>query len=215
MLPKGAPRTKPKRITVVSLEKTHENINKPEGIVVSQELLDEPVQTPNEEQLNKPKPKRKPRAIPSSRTPTTPCYTVKDACGEKQDEPTQQPEINVVNTLDEIVAEVVLPDMNTMQSKDKLIEKVKCPDCGKMVSEKTFKYTHTYNCKSKKEATKEQEVEVKEQDESKEEQSNDNYEYKPVEITLPPPKPIRLESQKEIRNRLRTERLKALFANAV
>lgn len=202
MLPKGAPRTKPKRITVVSLEKTHENINEPEGLVVMQELLDEPVQTPNEEQLNKPKPKRKPRA-------------------KKQDEPTQQPEINVVNTLDESVAEVVLPDMNTTQSKDKVIEKVKCPDCGKMVSEKTFKYTHTYNCKSKKEATKEQEVEVKEQDESKEEQLsrgpvvNDNYEYKPVEITLPPPKPIRLESQKEIRNRLRTERLKALFANAV
>jgi hypothetical protein len=186
----------PKRIRIVSLEKTHENVNEPEGIVVAQELLDEPVQTPNEEQLNKPKPKRKPRA-------------------KKQDEPIQQPEINVVNTLDEIVAEVVLPDMNTTQSKDKVIEKVKCPDCGKMVSEKTFKYTHTYNCKSKKEATKEQEVEVKEQDESKEEQSNDNYEYKPVEITLPPPKPIRLESQKEIRNRLRTERLKALFANAV
>lgn len=195
---------KPKRITVVSLEKPHENINEPEGLVVAQEPLDEPIQIPNEEQLNKPKPKRKPRS-------------------KKQDEPTQQPEINIITTLDETVAEVVIPEITTSQSKPKVAEKVKCPDCGKMVSDKTFKYTHIHNCKSKKEAMKEQHVEdteVKEQDESKQVDVEEEYvlgseRFQPVEITLPLPKPLKVETQREIRNRLRTERLKALFANAV
>lgn len=195
---------KPKRITVVSLEKKQEDINEPEGLVVTQEPLDEPIQIPNEEQLNKPKPKRKPRA-------------------KKQDEPTQQPEINIITTLDETVAEVVIPEITTSQSKPKVAEKVKCPDCGKMVSDKTFKYTHIHNCKSKKEAMKEQHVEdteVKEQDESKQVDVEEEYvlgseRFQPVEITLPLPKPLKVETQREIRNRLRTERLKALFANAV
>jgi hypothetical protein len=195
---------KPKRITVVSLEKKQEDINEPEGLVVTQEPLDEPIQIPNEEQLNKPKPKRKPRS-------------------KKQDEPTQQPEINIITTLDETVAEVVIPEITTSQSKPKVAEKVKCPDCGKMVSDKTFKYTHIHNCKSKKEAMKEQHVEdteVKEQDESKQVDVEEEYvlgseRFQPVEITLPLPKPLKVETQREIRNRLRTERLKALFANAV
>lgn len=195
---------KPKRITVVSLEKTQEDINEPEGLVVTQEPVDEPIQIPNEEQLNKPKPKRKPRA-------------------KKQDEPIQQPEINIITALDETVAEVVIPEITTSQSKPKVAEKVKCPDCGKMVSDKTFKYTHSHNCKSKKEAMKEQHVEdteVKEQDESKQVDVEEEYalgseRFQPVEITLPLPKPLKVETQRDIRNRLRTERLKALFANAV
>lgn len=33
----------------------------------------------------------------------------------------------------------------------KAIEKVECPNCNKMVSAKTFKYSHVHTCKAKKE----------------------------------------------------------------
>lgn len=198
---------KPKRITIVSLDKPQDNVNNAElvseDITVSQENTHEPIEesydTSTQEPINKAKPKRKPRS-------------------KKQEESTPQPEINVITTLDESVADVVVPDITTTHSKTKVSQKIKCPDCGKMISEKTYKYTHVHNCKSKKEMNKHQEVEnqqsINDETETKEEQTNNNYQYQSIEVTLPPPKPIRVETQRDIRNRMKVEKIKALIANA-
>jgi hypothetical protein len=65
---------------------------------------------------------------------------------------------------------------NPTQEESKIVisKKVPCGDCGKLVSEKTLKYTHKNLCKSKTKVT-----------------------TNPSEtITLPPPPPITLQKPK-------------------
>jgi hypothetical protein len=50
------------------------------------------------------------------------------------------------------VAKNVVLDFDTKDEPTiKAIEKVECPNCNKMVSAKTFKYSHVHTCKAKKE----------------------------------------------------------------
>ncbi len=51
-----------------------------------------------------------------------------------------------------VVAKNVELDFDTKDEPTiKAIEKVECPNCNKMVSAKTFKYSHVHTCKAKKE----------------------------------------------------------------
>ena len=59
-----------------------------------------------------------------------------------------------------VVAKNVVLDFDTKDEPTiKAIEKVECPNCNKMVSAKTFKYSHVHACKAKKEVA-EQPVDV-------------------------------------------------------
>jgi hypothetical protein len=50
-----------------------------------------------------------------------------------------------------VVAKNVELDFDTKDEPTiKAIEKVECPNCNKMVSAKTFKYSHVHTCKAKK-----------------------------------------------------------------
>jgi ribosomal protein S8 len=50
------------------------------------------------------------------------------------------------------VAKNVVLDFDTKDEPTiKAIQKVECPNCNKMVSAKTFKYSHVHTCKAKKE----------------------------------------------------------------
>ncbi len=50
------------------------------------------------------------------------------------------------------VAKDVVIDFETKDEPTiKAIEKIQCPNCNKMVSAKTFKYSHVHTCKAKKE----------------------------------------------------------------
>jgi hypothetical protein len=116
------------------------------------------------------------------------------------------PEVNTVSSLDENIVEFKLPIV-IEKEPEKVIEKVKCPDCDKMVTPKSLKYSHKYTCIAKK---------VKELGERPLEQTtveDDVKEYEPVQITLPT-KPIRIESHREIRNRVKQEQMKTIFSNA-
>jgi len=58
------------------------------------------------------------------------------------------------------VAKNVVLDFDTKDEPTiKAIEKVECPNCNKMVSAKTFKYSHVHTCKAKKEVV-EQPVDI-------------------------------------------------------
>ena len=51
-----------------------------------------------------------------------------------------------------VVAKDVVLDFDTKDEPTiKAIEKIECPNCNKMVSAKTFKYSHVHTCKAKKE----------------------------------------------------------------
>ena len=51
-----------------------------------------------------------------------------------------------------VVAKDVELDFDTKDEPTiKAIEKIECPNCNKMVSAKTFKYSHVHTCKAKKE----------------------------------------------------------------
>ncbi len=51
-----------------------------------------------------------------------------------------------------VVAKNVELDFDTKDEPTiKAVEKVECPNCNKMVSAKTFKYSHVHTCKAKKE----------------------------------------------------------------
>ena len=59
------------------------------------------------------------------------------------------------------VAKNVVLDFDTKDEPTiKAVEKVECPNCNKMVSAKTFKYSHVHTCKAKKEVV-EQPVDIK------------------------------------------------------
>ena len=117
------------------------------------------------------------------------------------------PEINTVSSLDEDIIEFKLP-VALEKEPEKVIEKVKCPDCDKMVTPKSLKYSHKHTCIAKK---------VKELNDRQPEQTiaeEDVKEYDPVKVVIQP-KPVRMESQREIRNRVKQEQMKNIFSQAV
>ena len=117
------------------------------------------------------------------------------------------PEINTVSSLDENVVEFKLPVV-LEKEPGKVIDKVKCPDCDKMVTPKSLKYSHKYTCIAKK---------VKEHNERQPEQTiieDDVKEYDPVKVAIHP-KPVRIESLREIRTRVKQEQMKNIFSQAV
>ena len=62
-----------------------------------------------------------------------------------------------------VVAKDVELDFDTKDEPTiKAIEKIECPNCNKMVSAKTFKYSHVHTCKAKKEVV-EKPVAIEEQ----------------------------------------------------
>jgi hypothetical protein len=64
-----------------------------------------------------------------------------------------EPEVEVTQTFDEVQADVTLPDEVVPDAA--AVAKVECPDCGKMMSQKTLRYSHGPNCVVKKQqATK-------------------------------------------------------------
>ena len=117
------------------------------------------------------------------------------------------PEINTVSSLDENIVEFKLPTV-LEKEPEKVIEKVKCRDCDKMVTPKSLKYSHKHTCIAKK---------VKEHNERQPEQTiieDDVKEYEPVQVAIQP-KPVRIESQREIRTRVKQEQMKNIFSQAV
>lgn len=56
-----------------------------------------------------------------------------------------EPEVVVTPSLDEVQAEVTFP-----VEEAKAEAKVECPDCGKLMSQKTLRYSHGPNCVVKK-----------------------------------------------------------------
>ena len=86
----------------------------------------------------KPKAKRAPSKCPSVRKPKV-----------------VEPVVEVKPSLDEVQVDVTFP-----VEEAKATAKVKCPDCGKLMSEKTLRYSHGPNCTVKKhrQAAREQEM---------------------------------------------------------
>ena len=131
----------------------------------------------------------------------------------------------VESTLNESVVELKIPDELIKQLKVQA-DKVKCPDCEKMVTSKSLKYSHKYTCLSKKVQEHNDKTATKKEilafDQKVADQglndNNDNKEedtfYEPVEVTLPI-KPIVKETARDMRQRLRQERLLNLFVGAV
>ena len=195
-------------IKVVEVEQpTSETIDEPSAEPIS-EPISEPVNEPISEAISEPfvevklpkdangaKAKRQPKA--------------------KKVEPIIEPEVIVESTLNESVVELKIPD-ELIKQLNVHADKVKCPDCEKMVSSKSLKYSHKYTCISKKvqehndkTATK-KEILLNDNNDNKEEDTV----YEPVEVTLPI-KPIVKETARDMRQRLRQERLLNLFVGAV
>ena len=178
-------------------------------VVEVEPIIDEPISEPISEPVNepiseaisepfvevKPKAKRQPKA--------------------KKVEPIIEPEVIVESTLNESVVELKIPDELIKQLKVQA-DKVKCPDCEKMVTSKSLKYSHKYTCLSKKVQEHNDKTATK-----KEILLNDNNEdvteYEPIAVELPtlPIKPIVKETARDMRQRLRQERLLNLFVGAV
>jgi hypothetical protein len=175
-------------------------------VVEVEPIIDEPISEPISEPVNepiseaisepfvevKPKAKRQPKA--------------------KKVEPIIEPEVTVESTLNESVVELKIPDELIKQLKIQA-DKVKCPDCEKMVSSKSLKYSHKYTCISKKVQEHNDKTATK-----KEILLNDNNEeetvYEPVEVTLPI-KQVRNETLRELKNRMKQDRIKLMFSKAV
>ena len=182
---------KAKTIKVVEVEPINESVNE----VIADPIAEPIVESIVEQQEVKPKVKRQSRV--------------------KKVEPIIEPEVTVESTLNESVVELKIPDELIKQLKVQA-DKVKCPDCEKMVSSKSLKYSHKYTCISKKvqehndkTATK-KEILLNDNNDNKEEDTV----YEPVEVTLPI-KPIVKETARDMRQRLRQERLLNLFVGAV
>ena len=179
---------KAKTIKVVEVEPLIESTNE-----VISEPISEPIDEPIVEQQEiKPKAKRQSKA--------------------KKVEPIIEPEVIVESTLNESVVELKMPDELIKQLKIQA-DKVKCPDCEKMVSSKSLKYSHKYTCISKKVQEHNDKTATK-----KEILLNDNNEeetvYEPVEVTLPIKK-VRNETLRELKNRMKQDRIKLMFSKAV
>ena len=193
---------KAKTIKVVEVEPAiTEPIDEPISDPIS-EPISEPIV---EQQEVKPKAKRQPKAK----------KVVFTQGSQDQREPIIEPEVTVESTLNESVVELKIPEELIKQLKIQA-DKVKCPDCEKMVTSKSLKYSHKYTCLSKKvqehndkTATK-KEILLNDNNDNKEEDTV----YEPVEVTLPI-KPIVKETARDMRQRLRQERLLNLFVGAV
>ena len=178
-----------KTIKVVEVEQpTSETIDEP-----SAEPISEPISEPIVEQQEvKPKAKRQPKA--------------------KKVEPIIEPEVTVGSPLNESVVELKIPEELIKQLKIQA-DKVKCPDCEKMVSSKSLKYSHKYTCISKKVQEHNDKTATK-----KEILLNDNNEeetvYEPVEVTLPINQ-VCNETLRELKNRMKQDRIKSMFSKAV
>lgn len=141
----------------------------------------------------------------------------------KKVEPVIEPEVTVESTLNESVVELKMPAELIKQIKVQA-DKVKCPDCEKMVSSKSLKYSHKHTCISKK---------IQEHNDKKSPRKNiigekreellnnddvnetiDEKVYEPIVVELPV-KPIMKESARDIKNRVRQQRILNLFVNAV
>jgi len=141
----------------------------------------------------------------------------------KKVEPIIEPEVIVESTLNESVVELKIPEELIKQIKVQA-DKVKCPDCEKMVSSKSLKYSHKHTCISKKiqehndkKSPRKNIIGEKREELLNNEDVIDNKEeivYEPVVVELPV-KPIMKESARDIKNRVRQERLLNLFVTAV
>ena len=185
-------------------------------VVEVEPIIDEPISEPISEPVNEP-------ISEAISEPFVEVKLPKDANGAKAKrqpkakkvEPIIEPEVTVESTLNESVVELKIPDELIKQLKVQA-DKVKCPDCEKMVTSKSLKYSHKYTCLSKKvqehndkTATK-KEILLNDNNDNKEEDTV----YEPVEVTLPI-KPIVKETARDMRQRLRQERLLNLFVGAV
>ena len=136
--------------------------------------------------------------------------------------PIVEPEVTVESTLNESVVELKMP-VELIKQLKLPSDKVKCPDCEKMVSSKSLKYSHKYTCISKK---------IQEHNDKKSPRKNIIGEkreellnnddvigdkvYEPVEVVLPVKQNVSVkETARDMRQRLRQERLLNLFVNAV
>ena len=175
-------------------------------VVEVEPIIDEPISEPISEPINepiseaisepfvevKPKAKRQPKA--------------------KKVEPIIEPEVTVESTLNESVVELKIPDELIKQLKIQA-DKVKCPDCEKMVTSKSLKYSHKYTCLSKKVQEHNDKTATKKEI-LLNENNEDVTEYEPIVVELPI-KPIVKETARDMRQRLRQERLLNLFVGAV
>jgi hypothetical protein len=175
-------------------------------VVEVEPIIDEPISEPISEPINepiseairepfvevKPKAKRQPKA--------------------KKVEPIIEPEVTVESTLNESVVELKIPDELIKQLKVQA-DKVKCPDCEKMVTSKSLKYSHKYTCLSKKVQEHNDKTATKKEI-LLNENNEDVTEYEPIVVALPI-KPIVKETARDMRQRLRQERLLNLFVGAV
>ena len=175
-------------------------------VVEVEPIIDEPISEPISEPVNepiseaisepfvevKPKAKRQPKA--------------------KKVEPIIEPEVTVESTLNESVVELKIPDELIKQLKIQA-DKVKCPDCEKMVTSKSLKYSHKYTCLSKKVQEHNDKTATKKEI-LLNENNEDVTEYEPIVVALPI-KPIVKETARDMRQRLRQERLLNLFVGAV
>jgi hypothetical protein len=185
-------------------------------VVEVEPIIDEPISEPISEPVNEP-------ISEAISEPFVEVKLPKDANGAKAKrqpkakkvEPIIEPEVTVESTLNESVVELKIPDELIKQLKVQA-DKVKCPDCEKMVTSKSLKYSHKYTCLSKKvqehndkTATK-KEILLNENNDNNE----DVTEYEPIVVALPI-KPIVKETARDMRQRLRQERLLNLFVGAV
>lgn len=187
---------KAKTIKVVEVEQpSSETINEP---------VDEPVIEPIAEPIVEQQEVKLPKDANGAKA--------KRISKAKKVEPIIEPEVTVESTLNESVVELKIPEELIKQLKVQA-DKVKCPDCEKMVTSKSLKYSHKYTCLSKKVQEHNDKTATK-----KEILLNDNNEeetvYDPVEVTLPI-KPARNETQREIKNRMKQDRIKLMFSKAV
>ena len=179
---------KAKTIKVVEVEPINESVNE----VIAEPIAEPIVESIVEQQEVKPKVKRQPKA--------------------KKVEPIIEPEVTVESTLNESVVELKIPDELIKQLKVQA-DKVKCPDCEKMVTSKSLKYSHKYTCLSKKVQEHNDKTATKKEI-LLNENNEDVTEYEPIVVALPI-KPIVKETARDIRQRLRQERLLNLFVGAV
>jgi hypothetical protein len=200
------PVVKANTIKVIDVVKPEEPIAEP--IV---ESVDEPIVESVDEPIVEVKPSLRTPVVRAKRQPSLRTPVVK----AKKEEPTIQPETNVIYTIDESIIDVKLPTEPIKEESlrtpvvKKIADKVKCPDCGKMVSSKSLKYSHIHTCTAKKTKQQDVNVEVK-QDEPTEYIKT----FEPVNIELPM-KPSLPGSQRENMRKLRQERMKLLFTGAV
>ena len=94
---------------------------------------DVPQLNAEEEVTEKPKPKARAKRSPSR----GPSVRLKHNVIEPEPEPEPEPEVQAELPVEEV----------------KVDAKVECPDCGKMMSQKTLRYSHGPNCVAKKQKT--------------------------------------------------------------